>query len=59
MDPTFRRRDFLAAAVAVSPLSQSAPAQTVSAVTETKTTPYRKVVLEAFDYSGVTLRPSM
>ena len=53
------RRDFLGSVVALSPLAQNVAANAVPAAAETKTTPYRKVVLETFDYSGVTLRPSL
>lgn len=58
MSLTLNRRDFLGTVV-LSPIAQSALAQTATSGAERKTTPYRKVMLEAFDYSGVTLRPSI
>ncbi len=69
MDKKLSRRDFLgtmgsaaAASVALvsgaksAPMTQS-PQAAVKALN--KTTPYKKVVLEPFDYAGVTLRPSL
>jgi hypothetical protein len=55
------RRDFLAVASAVTPLAQQVlSAQTTGDVApENKTTPYKKVILEPFDYTGVTLRQSI
>jgi DUF1680 family protein len=47
------RRNFLATMSAAVPLAQSLSAQTAAA------TPKNKVVLQPFDYSGVTLRPSV
>jgi len=67
MDEKLSRRDFLgtmgsaaAASMAMTPLAQGMPAvqdKRVSAALN-KTTPYRKVVLEPFDYAGVALRQS-
>ncbi len=54
MDSTLNRRDLLGMG-ALMPLAQSMLAQSTDGH---KTTPYRKVVLEPFDYAGVTLRQS-
>jgi len=69
MDKKLSRRDFLgtmgsaaAASVALVSGATSAPmTRTPQAAVKTlnKTTPYKKVVLEPFDYAGVTLRPSL
>jgi len=69
MDEKLSRRDFLgtmgsaaAASVVMTPLALSVPAaQNTRGATAAlgKTTPYRKVVLEPFDYAGVTLRQSL
>ncbi len=69
MDIKLSRRVFLetvgtaaAASVALPPLARSAPGvqNTRGAATAlSKTTPYKKVVLEPFDYTGVTLRQSL
>ena len=69
MDEKLSRRDFLgtmgsaaAASVALSPLAHGVPAaqnKGGAAVISGKTTPYKKVVLEPFDYAGVTLRQSL
>lgn len=54
------RRDFLAVASAVTPLAQQVlSAQSTGAAPPNQTTPYKKVVLDPFDYAGVTLRPSL
>ena len=64
MDARLNRRDLLGMG-ALMPLAQSIlTAQSMGQGTDgpaagNKTTPYRKVVLEPFDYSGVTLRPSL
>ena len=68
MDEKLSRRDFLgtmgsaaAASVALTPLAQSVPAAQNTrgaAAVLSRTTPYQKVVLEPFDYAGVTLRQS-
>jgi uncharacterized protein len=52
------RRDFLGAAAALTPLVQSAlSAQNTGAVNEAgRTSPYKRVTIEPFDYTGVTLR---
>ena len=54
------RRDFLGAAGALTPMVQRVlSAQTTSAAAAaSKTTPYKKVAIEPFDYTGVTLRQS-
>ncbi|HWB84553.1 MAG TPA: beta-L-arabinofuranosidase domain-containing protein [Bryobacteraceae bacterium] len=60
MQERLRRRDFLGAVGALAPLAQSmlaAPA-TEGANEPGKTTPHKKVVIEPFDYAGVSLRPS-
>ncbi len=69
MEEKLSRRDFLgtmgsaaAASVVLTPLAQSVPAAQNTrgtAVVLSKTTPYKKVVLEPFDYAGVTLRQSL
>jgi DUF1680 family protein len=48
------RRTFLGAIAAAAPLAQNISAQTGPAIS-----PYNKVVLHPFDYSGVTLRASL
>lgn len=67
MDEKLSRRDFLgtmgSAAVASAALTQQAHSVTAaqntpSAAALSKTTPCKKVVLEPFDYAGVTLRES-
>ena len=67
MDEKMNRRDFLgtlgsaaAASVALTPMAQSMPTSqgAGSAAASGKTTPFKKVVLETFDYAGVTLRQS-
>ena len=61
MDGKLNRRNLLArmGAGALIPLAKNVLAQTTSsAAAQSKTTPYKKVLLEAFDYAGVTLRPS-
>jgi uncharacterized protein len=59
MNDKLGRREFLGAA-ALTPLLQNmlAAPNTTRAEELAKTTPNRKVVLQPFDYSGVTLRPS-
>jgi uncharacterized protein len=59
VDDKLARRDFLGV-VALTPLAQSLlSAQSTSfADAPGKATPYKHVAIEAFDYSGVTLRPS-
>ncbi len=68
MDEKMSRRDFLgtmgsaaAASVVMTPLAQNSatPQDTRAAAAMAKTTPYKKVVLEPFDYAGVTLRQSL
>ena len=56
---TLNRRDLLAGIGALMPLARGTQAQTTVPEEQKKTTPYRKVVLQPFDYSGVTLRPSL
>ena len=59
MDAKLNRRDLLAGVAALRPLARGVPAQsTAAAAASNKTTPYQKVVLEPFDYRGVTLRAS-
>ena len=59
MDHKLNRRELLSVG-ALMPLAQSMlPAQTVRRAAAARTTPYQKVVLECFDYTGVTLRPSL
>jgi hypothetical protein len=59
MDDKLGRRDFLGAAGLLTPLVQSVlTAQSVGSNVPDKTTPYRKVVIEPFDYTGVTLGQS-
>jgi hypothetical protein len=55
MNEKLGRRDFLGTLGALAPLTQSV-LEAQSANTATGTTPYKKVVLQPFDYSGVTLR---
>ena len=59
MDARLNRRDLLGMG-ALMPLAQSmlAAQSADGAAAGNKTTPYRKVVLEPFDYTGVTLRQS-
>lgn len=59
MDAKFNRRDLLGMG-ALLPLAQTVltAQDTGSAPPGAQHTPYRKVALEPFDYSGVTLRPS-
>ncbi len=59
MDAGLNRRNLLGMGT-LMPLAQSMlNAQSAeSSAGGSKTTPYRKAVLEPFDYSGVTLRPS-
>lgn len=69
MDEKVSRRDFLgtmgsaaAASVVLTPLAQNVPAAQNTREAESalsKTTPCKKVVLEPFDYAGVTLRQSL
>lgn len=57
MDERLGRREFLGAAGTLAPLVQGVlSAQGVE--TPARTTPYRRVAIEPFDYSGVRLRPS-
>jgi len=58
MERKLDRRDFLGAVGALAPLAQTVLAQTTDS-TIAKTTPYNKTVVEPFDYTGVTLRPSL
>jgi len=54
MEGTWSRRGFLGAA-ALAPLAVRSSADTPTA----KTSPNQRVVLQSFDYRGVTLRPSL
>jgi uncharacterized protein len=58
MNEKLGRRDFLGAVGALAPLAQSV-LKAQSADAASGTTPYKKIVLQPFDYSGVTLRPGM
>jgi len=68
MDKKLSRRDFLgtmgsaaaASAALISGTAKASTAQTAPVVAKAlnKTTPHQKVVLETFDYSGVSLGPS-
>src|SRR5215472_15222970 len=58
MNETLARRDFLGTLGALAPLAQSA-LKAQSADAASGTTPRKKVVLQPFDYSGVTLRPGL
>lgn len=59
MDEKLGRRGFLGALGALAPLARGVLAQNAGGAAAGKTTPYQKVVLEPFDYEGVTLRPSV
>jgi DUF1680 family protein len=60
MDGKLNRRELLGTVGALLPLAQSmAAAQSVENSSTPRITPHRKVVMEPFDYSGVTLRPSL
>jgi len=59
MDRILNRRDFLGTVGALTSFARTAMAQTTPAAAPSRTTPYRKVVLEPFDYSGVAMRPSV
>ena len=60
MDEKLGRREFLGAVGALAPVVQGVLSAQSAAAAETpaKTTPYQKVAIEPFDYSGVSLRPS-
>jgi hypothetical protein len=59
MDAKLNRRDLLGMGALTPPVQKMLRAQTTdSAAAGNKTTPYQKVVLEPFDYTGVTLRQS-
>lgn len=58
MNEKLGRRDFLGTLGALAPLTQSV-LEAQSADAASGTTPYKKVVLQPFDYSGVTLRPGI
>ena len=59
MDKKLNRRDLLGAVGALMPLGTLLETEGAArAAAVEKTTPYQKVVLSPFDYSGVTLRPS-
>ena len=59
MDERLSRRDFLGTVGALAPLAQSAlAAPAAEDAAPAGTTPNKHVVLEPFDYAGVTLRPS-
>jgi DUF1680 family protein len=58
MSERLGRRDFLGTLGALAPLAQSA-LKAQSAEAASGTTPHKKVVLQPFDYSGVTLRPGL
>jgi DUF1680 family protein len=59
MHERLSRRDFLGTVGALAPLAQTAlAAQAAEDGAPARTTPYKHVVMEPFDYSGVTLRPS-
>jgi uncharacterized protein len=61
MNDKLGRRDFLGTLGAFTPLAQGmlAAQSAGAAAEETRKTPYKKVVLEPFDYSGVTLGQSL
>ncbi|HEV2448709.1 MAG TPA: hypothetical protein VGS58_22405, partial [Candidatus Sulfopaludibacter sp.] len=59
MDGMLNRRDVLGGMGALMPLARSVLAQSAAGAAQNQTTPYRKVVLQPFDYNGVTLRPSL
>ena len=60
MDGKLSRRNFMTVVGALTPVAQNVlAAQTASGAEASRTTPYRKVVLEPFDYSGVSLGPSL
>ena len=60
MEEKLGRRGFLGAMGALAPLARGVLAQDAgTAEAPAKATPYRKVVLQPFDYSGVALRPSV
>jgi DUF1680 family protein len=58
MNEKLGRRDFLGTLGALAPLAQGM-LKAQSAGAGNGTTPYKKVVLQPFDYSGVTLRPGL
>lgn len=58
MNEKLRRRDFLGALGALAPVAQGV-LKAQSADAASTTTPHKKVVLQPFDYSGVSLRPSL
>jgi DUF1680 family protein len=59
MDEKLGRREFLGTMGALAPVAQGVlSAQNTDVAAAGKTTPYRKLVLEPFDYAGVSLRPS-
>jgi uncharacterized protein len=58
MSEQLGRRDFLGTLGALAPLAQGV-LKAQSTDTASATTPYRKIVLQPFDYSGVTLRPGL
>lgn len=58
MSEQLGRRDFLGALGALAPLAQ-AVLKAQSADAASATTPYKKVVIQPFDYSGVALRPGL
>jgi DUF1680 family protein len=58
MDDRLSRRGFLGTVGALAPLTQSALFAQSNDAENPKATPYRKVLLEPFDYAGVTLRQS-
>ena len=60
MDGKLGRRDFLGAVGALAPLAQTMlAAQSADTAPASQTTPYKKVTIQSFDYTGVTLRPSV
>jgi DUF1680 family protein len=60
MDGKLSRRNFLGTVGALAPVAQGlVAAQNTGGGATGKTTPYRKVVLEPFDYTGVTLGESL
>jgi DUF1680 family protein len=61
MDEKLTRRDFAGTIGALTPMVQSvlAAQSTGDAQASSKKTPYSRVVIEPFDYSGVTLRQSL
>src|SRR6185312_11652892 len=58
MDEKLGRRGFLGTLGALAPLAQSVFAEPNPPDTASETTPFKKVTLQPFDYTGVTLRPS-